>query len=192
MSSCCNCIEVPTIQSVYDSETAEYTPGTPVNRDLVHEALAVTDGAYGSYETAVHDRIWQDYRYRMIAGCDEDTWVQVLGDRLAAEAYSAVAVMDAATNAATTVTNPADTRTIVHGSRTDTLGRTREDLPDNFTSDYTYPTERGEDSNQYGSQTDTETTNRSVARQLRELMEDIKDPLDDLMRAIAGCWLNRW
>ncbi len=190
--SCCKCIEVPTLQSVYDSETAEYTPGTPENRDLVLEALALTGGAYSTYETAVHDRIWQDYRYRMIASCDEDIWVQVLGDRLTAEAYSAVAVMDAVAAVGSNVADPADTRTIVRGARTDNLGTTDEDLPDNFTASYTYPTSRGTAKNEYGSQTDTETTNRSAARQLRDLMDDIKDPLDDLMRHIADCWLNRW
>ena len=43
------CIEVPTLQSVWDSETADYDedPSTPeTNRDLVYEAMEAQANAY--------------------------------------------------------------------------------------------------------------------------------------------------
>ncbi len=189
MMACC--IVVPTLQSVFDSETRDYGDGDE-SRDLVREAMALTNGVYSSYADAVKERIWNDYRYRMLGTCDTDMFVQILADRLTAEAYTAVAALDAVTTASTDVAVPGGTRTIVRGQRIDTLEKKREDLPDNFTASYTYPSEKSEDKNTYGSYTDTETDAVSTAEHLRELMDALRDPLDGLMRAISGCWLNRW
>lgn len=187
------CIEVPTLQSVYDSETAVYDEDIgEVPRDLAAEAVGLTGGVYGSYADAVKERIWNDYRYRMLGTCDTDMFVQILADRLTAEAYTAVAAMDAVSAASSDVAVLGGTRTIVRGQRIDTLERKREDLPDNFTASYTYPSEKTEDKNTYGTYTDTETDVGSTAEHLRELMDALRDPLDGLMRAISGCWLNRW
>lgn len=191
--TCQRCIEVPTLQSVYDSETRDYdedsdTPETP--RDLVYEAMNLTGGAYGAYEDAVAARIWNDYRYRMLGTCDTDMFVRILADRLTAEALTAVMQMDAVT-AATTITD-AD-HVVTSGQHTDTRTHKREDLPDNFTDTYTYPSEKSEDTDSYGEHVVTEYgAGRTKAEAVRAAMEAFKDPLDDLMRAISGCWLNRW
>ena len=63
--TCPRCIEVPTLQSVYDSETRDYGDGD-VERDLVREAMDLTGSVYGDYEDAVAARIWNDYRYRTV------------------------------------------------------------------------------------------------------------------------------
>ena len=185
------CIEVPTLQSVFDTELRDYGDGDEA-RDLVREAMILTGGVYSSYANVVMDRIWYDYRYRMLGTCDTDMFVQILADRLTAEAYTAVAAMEAVTAAGADVAVPGGTRTIVRGQRIDTLERKREDLPDNFIASYTYPSEKSEDKNTYGTYTDTETDTASTAEHLRELMDALRDPLDGLMRAISGCWLNRW
>ncbi len=192
--TCPRCIEVPTLQSVYDSETRDYdedasTPETP--RDLVYEAMQLTDGVYTTYEDAVAARIWNDYRYRMLGTCDTDMFVRILADRLTAEAYTAVAQIKAVTDASDTI---GDTDHVVtSGQHTDTLTHKREDLPDNFTDTYTYPSEKSEDTNSYGEHTVTEYgAGRTKAESVRAAMEAFKDPLDDLMRAISVCWLNRW
>lgn len=191
--TCPSCIEVPTLQSVHDSETAVYDEDVgEVPRDLVAEALTLTGGVYGSYADAVKERIWNDYRYRMLGTCDTDMFVRILGDRLTAEVYTAVAALDAVTAAGTDVAVLGGTRTVVRGQRTDTLTREREDMPDNFSDTYTYPSEKSKDTNAVGTQTDTETDGVSTAARLRDLMDALRDPLDSLMYAIRECWLNRW
>jgi hypothetical protein len=192
--TCPRCIEVPTLQSVYDSETRDYdedsdTPESP--RDLVYEAMNLTGGVYGAYEDAVAARIWNDYRYRMLGTCDTDMFVQILADRLTAEAYTAVAQIKAVTDASDTI---GDTDHVVtSGEHTDTLGHTREDMPDNFNANFTYPSDKSEDSNVYGEHVVTEYgAGRTKAEAVRAAMQAFKDPLDDLMRAISVCWLNRW
>ena len=191
MTGCC--IEVPTLQSVHDSETAVYDEDVgEVPRDLAAEAMTLTGGAYGSYADAVVSRIWNDYRYRMLGTCDTDMFVQILGDRLTAEAYTAVASMDAVAAASADVAVLGGTRTVVRGQRTDTLTKEREEMPDNFSDTYTYPSEKSKDTNALGTQTDTETDGVSTAARLRDLMDALRDPLDSLMYAIRECWLNRW
>lgn len=190
MTACGCCIEVPTLQSVYDSETRDYGDGDE-ERDLVREAMDLTGSVYGDYEDAVAARIWNDYRYRMLGTCDEDMFVRILADRLTAEGYTAVAQMDMVTAAASTITDP--DHVVTSGQHTDTLTHKREDLPDNFSDTYTYPSEKSEDSNAYGEHVVTEYgADRTKAEAVRAAMQAFKDPLDDLMRAISGCWLNRW
>lgn len=191
MNGCC--IEVPTLQSVHDSETAVYDEDVgEVPRDLAAEAMTLTGGAYGSYADAVVSRIWNDYRYRMLGTCDKDMFVRILADRLTAEAYTAVASMDAVTAASADVAELGGTRTVVRGQRTDTLTREREEMPDDFSTVYTFPSEKSKDTNAVGTQTDTETDGVSTAARLRDLMDALRDPLDSLMYAIRECWLNRW
>ena len=188
--TCPRCIEVPTLQSVYDSETKDYGDGDE-ERDLVREAMDLTGGVYTDYEDTVAARIWNDYRYRMLGTCDEDMFVRILADRLTAEAYTAVAQIEAVAAASATI-GDAD-HVVTSGQHTDTLTHTREDMPDNFSDTYTYPSEKSEDSNTYGEHVVTEYgTGRTKAEAVRAAMEAFKDPLDDLMRAISVCWLNRW
>lgn len=181
MSGCC--IEVETIQHIKDTQTdAMNNP-----RDVISEALAVWN-SYGSYTSKIHDRIWQDYRYRMIGSCDVDRWVQVLGDRLGAlaEVYTGRLSMQASV---TPDLGGAITRT--YGERTDRS--VSEDMPDTASPDtdpYTYPSDRNRSVK--GSQTDTEHDSGSSAGHLREYYRDLQDPLDDLMRDIDNLWLNRW
>lgn len=187
------CIEVPTLQSVHDSETAVYDEDVgEVPRDLVLEAMSLTGGAYVTYADAVAERIWNDYRYRMLGTCNKNMFVRILADRLTAEAYTAVASMDAVTSVGADVTVLGGTRTVVRGQRTDTLTREREDMPDDFNVNFTYPAEKSKDTNAVGTQTDTETDGVSAAARLRDLMDSLRDPLDSLMYAIRECWLNRW
>ena len=192
MPACC--VEVPTLQSVYDSETRDYdedvsTPETP--RDLVYEAMQAQTNDWDTYADMVHDRIWQDYRYRMLGTCDKDMFVQLLADRLDACFYDTFMACNAVT-AAYEDMHIGGLITTVHGTRTDTLTRKREDLPDDFSDTYTYPTEKGEDSNVYGEQTDTVTDGRGSAEIIRAFMDALKDPLDKLMAQIADLWLNMW
>ena len=188
--TCPRCIEVPTLQSVYDSETRDYGDGDE-ERDLVREAMDLTGSVYGDYEDAVAARIWNDYRYRMLGTCDEDMFVRILADRLTAESLTTVMQIDAITAAGDTLTDP--DHVVTSGQHTDTLTHKREDLPDNFSDTYTYPSEKTEDTNDYGEHVVTEYgAGRTKAEALRAAMEAFKDPLDDLMRAISVCWLNRW
>lgn len=187
----CPCvIEVPTLQSVYESETRDYGDGDE-ERDLVREAMALTGSVFGDYEDTVEGRIWNDYRYRMLGTCDTDMFVRILADRLTAEALTAVMQMDAVTAASATIAD-AD-HVVTSGQHTDTRTHKREDLPDNFTDTYTYPSEKSEDTDSYGEHVVTEYgAGRTKAEAVRAAMDAFKDPLDDLMRAISGCWLNRW
>ena len=195
------CIEVPTLQSVYDSETRDYDEdGTDDPRDLVYEAMqsenmsgdTVAD-IFDSYAGAVYMRIWQDFRYRMLGTCDLDMFVRMLSDKLLSESYAAIAQMQMVgdTTGAGYLTVPG--RVVESGQHTDTFKRKREDLPDDFSDTYTYPSEKAEDTNDYGQHTVMEMgPNGTVSESLRDAMNALKDPLDDLMRAISGCWLNRW
>lgn len=191
MTECC--ITVPTLQSVSDSETAVYDEEVgEVSRDLVYEAMQLTDGAYGDYENAVAARIWNDYRYRMLGTCDEDMFVQILADRLTAEAYTAVMSIEAVTEGMALGTLLGGKRTVVRGSREDSVDTEGEEFPDSFNANYTYPSDRSKTTQNYGEQTDTETDYRSGPQLIRETLDALKDPLDDLMRNISGCWLNMW
>lgn len=188
--TCPCCIEVPTLQSVYESETRDYGDGDE-ERDLVREAMALTGSAYGDYEDAVEARIWNDYRYRMMGTCDTDMFVRILADRLTAEALTAVMQMDAVTAASATIAD-AD-HVVTSGQHTDTRTYTREDMPDNFSANFTYPSDKSEDSTVYGEHVVTEYgAGKTKAESVRAAMDAFKDPLDDLMRAISVCWLNRW
>ena len=178
------CIEIETIQHIKDTQTdALNNP-----RDVITEALNIWN-SYGSYTSQIHDRIWQDYRLRMIGSCDVDRWVQVLGDRLGAlsEVYVGRLSMQA------TVTTPdlGGTETYVYGSRTDS--GYNEDMPDTASPDtdpYMYPSARNHMTK--GQQTDTRHDMGSTAGHLKEYYRDLTDPLDDMMRQIADLWLNRW
>ena len=204
MSSCGCCVEVPTLQSVYDSETRDYDddPLTdPSPRDLVFEALTLTENGAGdtpadifdSYTGAVYNRIWQDFRYRMLGTCDEDMFVRILADRLFAESYAAIAQMEMVDASVSSGYLVVPGKVVESQQHTDTFKRKREDLPDDFSDTYTYPSEKSEDTNDYGTHAVMEMgPNGTVSEALRDAMNALKDPLDDLMRRISGCWLNRW
>ena len=178
------CIEVETIQHIKDTQTdASNNP-----RDVISEALAVWN-YYGSYTSKIHDRIWQDYRYRMIGSCDVNRWVIVLADRLGAlaEVYVGRLSMQA------TVITPyiGGTQTATYGQRTDT--GYDEDMPDTPTPDtdpYLYTS--GRRKSVKGQEVDTVEGMESSATRLKDYYKDLKDPLDDLMRDISDLWLNRW
>lgn len=198
------CIEIPTLQSVWDSETADYDddPSTPeVNRDLVYEALTLMENGAGdtpadifdSYTGAVYNRIWQDFRYRMLGTCDEDMFVRILADKLFAESYAAIAQMQMVDAAVSSGYLVVPGKVVESQQHTDTFKRKREDLPDDFSDTYTYPSEKSEDTNDYGTHAVMEMgPNGTVSEALRDAMNALKDPLDDLMKKISGCWLNRW
>ena len=181
------CIEVETIQHIKDTQDVNGTP-----RDVISEALAVWN-SYGTYTGAVHDRIWMDYRLRMIGSCDVDRWVQLLGDRLGALAEVYVGRLDMQ---ATVITpDMGGTITRVYGSRKDDTSSVTEDMPDTstpLTDTYLYPSTRGKSETNKGSQTDTEHDSGSTAEHLKNYYRDLKDPLDDMMRDISEFWLNRW
>ena len=181
------CLEVETIQHIKDTQTdASNNP-----RDVISEALAIWN-YYGSYTSKVHDRIWQDFRYRMIGSCDVDRWIAVLGDRLGAiaEVYIGRLSMQASV---TPDIGGKITRT--YGSRKDDSSSVSEDMPDTSTplSDtYLYPSSRNKNEMNKGQQTDTEEDSGSSAAHLKEYYRDLQDPLDDMMREIDNLWLNRW
>lgn len=181
------CIEIETIQHIKDTQTVNGQP-----RDVITEALGVWN-SYGAYTAAIHDRIWMDYRLRMIGDCDVDRWVQLLGDRLGAisEVYVGRLTMQA------TVTTPdmGGTITRVYGARKDDAASVSEDMPDTstpLTSSYLYPSARSKNETNKGQQTDTEHDSGSTAAHLKEYYRDLTDPLDDMMRDISELWLNRW
>ena len=181
------CIEVETIQHIKDTQTSNGNP-----RDVISEALAVWN-SYGTYTGAIHDRIWMDYRLRMIGSCDVDRWVQLLGDRLGALAEVYVGRLDMQ---ATVVTpDIGGTITRIYGARKDDAASVTEDMPDTstpLTSSVLYPSTRGKSETNKGSQTDTEHDSGSTAAHLKEYYRDLTDPLDDMMRDISEFWLNRW
>lgn len=185
MTTCC--IEIETIQHIKDTQTdAMNNP-----RDVISEALAVWN-SYGSYTSKIHDRIWQDYRFRMIGSCDVDRWVQVLGDRLGALAEVYVGRLDM--QATVTTPDMGGVITRIYGSRKDSNSYVSEDIPQTavLNSSYTYPSNRGKNELDKGSQTDTEHDTGSTAEHLKQYYRDLTDPLDDLMRDISELWLNRW
>ena len=198
------CIEIPTLQSVWDTETRDYDndPLTdPSPRDLVFEAMTLMENAagdtvadiYDSYTGAVMNRIWQDFRYRMLGTCDTDMFVRILADKLFAESYTTIAQMEmvAAAVSSTYLSVPGKVTEVQ--AYTDTHTHKREDLPDDFSDTYTYPSEKSEDTDDYGQRVVLELgPNATVSEALRDSMNALKDPLDDLMRKISGCWLNRW
>jgi len=177
------CIEVETIQHIKDTQRdASDNP-----RDVISEALSIWN-SYGSYTSQVHDRIWQDYRRRMIGSCDVDRWVEALGDRLAAlsEVYVGRLTMQASITP-----DIGGVITRVYGERTDRS--VSEDMPDTASPDtdpYTYPSDRNKAIK--GMETDSEHDSGSSASHLKEYYKDLQDPLDDMMRQISDLWLNRW
>ena len=137
------CIEIPTLQSVWDTETRDYDndPLTdPSPRDLVFEAMTLMENAagdtvadiYDSYTGAVMNRIWQDFRYRMLGTCDTDMFVRILADKLFAESYTTVAQMEmvAAAVSSTYLSVPGKVTEVQ--AYTDTHTHKREELPDYF------------------------------------------------------------
>ena len=163
------CIEIETIQHIKDTQLD--SSNNP--RDVISEALNVWN-AYGSYTSKIHDRIWQDYRYRMIGTCDVDRWVQILGDRLGAlsEVYVGRLSMQATVTTPDmggvltrtfaqridTVDRDAHDDTIDYPARTDTTNNINEDMPDTASPDtdpYTYPSNRSKTSNGIGAHKDT-------------------------------------
>lgn len=186
MSSCC--IEIETIQHIKDTQLdASNNP-----RDVITEALNLWN-SYGTYTAKVHDRIWQDFRYRMIGSCDVDRWVTVLGDRLGALAEVYVGRLTMQATVVTPDLGGVITRT--YGARKDDAAAYSEDMPDTsvpLTDPYLYPSNRSKSETNKGSQTDTEHDSGSTAGHLKEYYRDLTDPLDDLIRDIENLWLNRW
>ena len=180
-------LEVETIQRIKETQLdASLNP-----RDVVTEALNVWN-SYGTYTSKIHDRIWQDFRYRMIGSCDVDRWINVLGDRLGAIAEVYVGRLDMQ---ASVVADLGGIITRTYGARKDDANSVSEDMPDTstpLTSSYIYPSTRGKSETNKGSQTDTEHDSGSSAAHLKDYYRDLKDPLDDMMRDISEFWLNRW
>ena len=177
------CITVETIKHIKDTQIDQN--GNP--RDIISEALAKWN-SYGLYTQAVHDRIWQEYEYRMIGSCDVERWIGAFGNYLAtiAEVYVGRLSMQASV---TPDVGGLITRT--YGERTDK--GVSEDMPDTASPDtdpYTYPSARN--SMIKGTQTDTEHDSGSSAEHLSEYYKNLKDPLDDMMRDISKYWLNLW
>lgn len=176
------CIEVETIGHIKATQTVNGQP-----RDVISEALAKWN-AYGTFTQAVHDRIWQEYEYRMIGSCDVDRWVGALGNFLAtiSEVYTGRLSMQA-----TVTPEIGGIITRTYGERTDRS--VAEDMPDTASPDtdpYVYPSDRSKIVK--GVQTDTEHDSGSTAGHLKEYYDDLRDPLDDMMRDLAPYWLNSW
>ena len=187
------CITAETIQHIYDTQTMEDGAISSVV-PVITQALD-SWGYYDSFTQLVHDRIWQDYRYRMISSCDVDYWVECLGDYLAAISLVYCERLQVTQNVLTDGLEVGGIRTSVYGAREDENNGVSEDMPDTSTplsSSYTYPATRSKSKLNKGEQTDTHTDESGTSEHLRKFYENTRDPLDDMMKDISKFWLNRW
>ena len=194
MSCCCDCFEVETIQHIYDSQTVDDGNGNDVPRDVIYEAMAGMTNDWDTYAQQVHDRIWQDMRYRMIGSCDVDMWVQMLTDRMDAVFFTNMVRFDMTSNEITNGLHVGGTETRVYGERTDSGEGVSEDMPDTSSTStaITYPSSKSQNKNTKGEQTDTITDMGSSAEHLKDTYEAIRDPFDWLMKDLESLWLNAW
>lgn len=191
--TCCDTIEVETIQHIYDSQTVEIE-GEDVPRDVVDEAMGMMVSVdFGVFASVVHDRIWSDFRLRMIGSCDTDTWVQLLADKLDSIGMVYYTRMQAIT-AVEDLTDIGGVITRVYGTRTDTGKGINEEMPDtkSLQTDITYPSTKAHSENVKGEQTDTEHDSGSAAEHLSKFYDALRDPLDDMMRDLSVLWMNMW
>lgn len=194
MTCCCDCFEVETIQHIYDSQTVDDGNGNDIPRDVVAEAIDGMTNDWDSYTQQVHDRIWQDMRYRMIGSCDVDMWVRMLTDRMDAVFFTNMVRFDATTNEITNGLYIGGTETRVYGQRIDSGEGVSEDMPDtsSISTVITYPSSKSKSENTKGEQTDTVTDMGSSAEHLRDYYEAVRDPFDWLMKDLESLWLNAW
>lgn len=127
-------IEIETPQNIYDTQTAEYTPGTVVNRDVFLEvAKSEMTGSEYNYNDII-DSLWSRYRFRMLASCDTEYWLTCLKDSFS-RIYKRYAPVFAAYKDADQ-SDLADEMTTSEGSDT------YEELPDTATTATMYATNR--------------------------------------------------
>ena len=194
MSCCCDCFEVETIQHIYDSQTVDDGNGNDIPRDVIAEAIDAMTNDWDSYAQQVHDRIWQDMRFRMIGSCDVDMWVQMLTDRMDAVFFTNMVRFDATTNEITDGLHIGGTETRVYGSREDDTEGITEETPatSQYNATYSYPSGKSKSKFSKGEQTDTVTDMGSSAEHLKDTYETIRDPFDWLMKDLESLWLNAW
>ena len=192
--SCCDCIEVETIQHIYDSQTVDDGNGNDIPRDVVAEAIDGMTNDWESYAQQVHDRIWQDMGDRMIGSCDVDMWVKMLTDRMDAVFFTNMVRFDATTAAISDGLHTGGTETRVYGQRVDSGEGVSEDMPDtsSISTAITYPSSKSKSENTKGEQTDTVTDMGSSAEHLKDYYETVRDPFDWLMKDLESLWLNAW
>ena len=187
-------IEVETLQNVLDTQTMDDGNGNDVPRDMVTEAMGkMVSVDFGVFADPIHDRIWADFRYRMIGSDDVDLWVQLLADKMDAVGMVYYNRMLAAAS----VDNIAElggTVTRTYGSRTDSSEGISEDMPDtsSLQTSITYPDSKTHGESTKGEQTDYEHDSDSAAKHLSDLYDALRDPLDDMMRELAPLWMDMW
>ena len=75
MTSCDCCIQLDTPQSIHDEGNEHYPAGTDIFEVILDEvSWEQTAGFYYAF--------WAAFRYRIIANCNTEEWVQVMKDRL--------------------------------------------------------------------------------------------------------------
>ena len=187
-------IEVETLQNVLDTQTMDDGNGNDIPRDMVTEAMGkMVSMDFQTYTAVIHDRIWEDFRYRMIGSDDVDLWVQLLADKLDAIGMVYYVRMTALTGV-DDISAVGGTVTRTYGSRTDSSEGITEDMPDtsSLQTSITYPDSKTHGESVKGEQTDYEHDSGSAAEHLSDLYDALRDPLDDMMRDLAPLWMNMW
>ena len=187
-------IEVETLQNVLDTQTMDDGNGNQIPRDMVTEAMGkMVSMDFQTYTAVIHDRIWADFRYRMIGSDDVDLWVQLLADKLDAVGMVYYVRMMALTGV-DDLSDIGGTITRTYGSRTDSSENVSEDMPDTKTllSSITYPSGKDHGEATKGEQTDYEHDSGSAAKHLSDMYDALRDPLDDMMRDLAPLWMDMW
>lgn len=157
---CINTIVVETPQHIFDTQTAEYVPGTTSERDVFYEIMAIFQSEIPLTEDqslALHTIMWNMYRHRMISACDVDYWVDICGDHLTVHGLEIKAMMDIDDAMRPKLTD--DSAESVH-SEYDS-----EDLPDTATGSTAYINNR--------TKTDTKRTAGLNTRTAREMLNNI-------------------
>ncbi len=187
-------IEVETLQNVLDTQTMDDGNGNDIPRDMVTEAMGkMVSVDFGTFTDPIHDRIWADFRYRMIGSDDVDLWVQLLADKMDAIGmvyYNRMLAMASVDN----IAELGGTLTRTYGSRTDSSEGVSEDMPDtsSLQTSITYPDSKTHGESTKGEQTDYEHDSDSTAKHLSDFYDALRDPLDDMMRELSPLWMDMW
>jgi hypothetical protein len=138
------CIQIDTPQSIYDEGNDYYEAETDIFEEIFEKASVNLE-----YDTLMQAAMWAVFRYRMIANCDTEEWVQVMADRLDMVGPKWDAIIDATdgldladlkemhykrTIQRTAITGTeGDVRTLSHSGHDDTLFE-GENMPQTETS----------------------------------------------------------
>ena len=209
----CDCIEIPTPQSIYDDGEGTYPAGTDIFEEIFEDSSL-------TFSEVMQGALWAVYRYYMIGSCDVGRWVQSMKDRTAiigGKWDDIFAKLDDGLDL-TDLHELSYIRTVKHqpieGTNGDvrTVGHTgnivnvneHEALPQTLTSDTKYLDSRSTDTQTNG-QTDTDTyapntidteeyaEDRDInAATFSKMIREYPDVLDAFAREYSDYFVQRW